>query len=63
MRTSVYVDGFNLYHGCLKRSKFKWLNLLKLAEVLLPDHQIEMVKFFTARVSATPDDQISLTVK
>ena len=27
MRTFVYVDGFNLYYGALKRSSWKWLDL------------------------------------
>jgi 6-hydroxy-3-succinoylpyridine 3-monooxygenase len=28
----VYVDGYNLYHGCLKGTQFKWLDLLTLFE-------------------------------
>ena len=34
MQTRVYVDGFNLYYGALKGTKFKWLNLVELARVL-----------------------------
>lgn len=30
-RVDVYVDGMNLFYGALKCSKFKWLNLVKLA--------------------------------
>ncbi len=33
---NVYVDGFNLYYGALKRTPYKWLDLGKLAEILLP---------------------------
>ena len=52
MRTNVYVDGFNLYYGALKRTPFKWLDLVKLAELLLPDgHHINRLRYFTARVS------------
>ena len=52
MRTNVYVDGFNLYYGALKRTPFKWLDLVKLAELLLPDgHRINRLRYFTARVS------------
>ncbi len=37
MRTIVYVDGFNFYHGLVKRSGYKWLDLYKLfEEQLLP---------------------------
>ena len=57
MRTFVYVDGFNLYYGCLKRSRWKWLDLVALFErVLQPHHEIAAVKYFTARVSGTPGD-------
>ena len=41
MQTRVYVDGFNLYYGALKGTKFKWLNLVELARHVLPaDHTI-----------------------
>ena len=52
MRTRVYVDGFNLYYGALKRTTFKWLDLVKLADLLLPDgHRVDRLRYFTARVS------------
>jgi hypothetical protein len=25
--TNVYIDGFNLYYGCLKGTPHKWLDL------------------------------------
>jgi hypothetical protein len=56
MKTSVYIDGFNLYHGCVKHSAHKWLNLRRLAENLLPGHTVGTVKYFTARVSASIGD-------
>lgn len=56
MRTYVYVDGFNLYHGALEGLPFKWLNLWALAETLLPGNQIAKVKYFTARVRGLPHD-------
>ena len=57
VRTYVYVDGFNLYYGALKGSPWKWLDLLALFQnVLQPHHQILTLKFFTARVSVTPND-------
>ena len=57
MRTFVYVDGFNLYYGVLKGSPYKWLDLLVLFQRMLqPRHRILAIKFFTARVSVTPDD-------
>ena len=52
MRVRVYVDGFNLYYRALKRTPYKWLNILELAKDLLdPEDTIDMVRYFTARVS------------
>lgn len=50
----VYIDGFNLYYGCLKHTPYKWLNVAALAQALLPNDSIEVVKYFTARVSGRP---------
>jgi uncharacterized LabA/DUF88 family protein len=55
-KTYVYVDGFNLYYGCLKRTPYKWLNLAALAQALLPSDSVEAIKYFTARVSARPQN-------
>jgi hypothetical protein len=57
MRVCVYVDGFNLYYRALKSSRHKWLNLVKLSKRLLdPADAIEMVRYFTARVSPRAGD-------
>jgi len=57
MRTYVYVDGFNLYYGALKGTPYKWLDLKALfTNVLQPHNQIEKIKYYTARVSARPDN-------
>lgn len=56
MKTSVYIDGFNLYYGAVKDTPYKWLDLNKLCQLLLPRHQIQRIKYFTARVSARPGD-------
>ncbi|MES2942347.1 MAG: NYN domain-containing protein [Pseudomonadota bacterium] len=64
MRTRVYVDGYNLYYGCLKGSAFKWLDLLSLFDkCILPsvtasinglplasELQAVAIKFFTAPI-------------
>jgi uncharacterized LabA/DUF88 family protein len=56
MRTYVYVDGFNLYYGALKGTQHRWLNLVELAkQILPPNHTIDKVKYFTARVSGAAD--------
>jgi uncharacterized LabA/DUF88 family protein len=55
-RTFVYVDGFNLYYGAVKGTPFRWLNIRRLCELLLPHHSVSSIKYFTARVSARGDD-------
>lgn len=51
MKTSVYVDGFNLSYGCLKKTSFKWLNLQFLCANLLGRHHvIDTIRYFTAPV-------------
>lgn len=29
-RIRVYVDGFNLYYGCLQGTPYRWLNVVAL---------------------------------
>jgi 6-hydroxy-3-succinoylpyridine 3-monooxygenase len=59
LRTRIYIDGYNLYYGCLKGTSFKWLDLLCLFEthilpsITLPNKSTITVdklaiKFFTA---------------
>ena len=56
MQTIIYVDGFNLYYGAVKGTPYKWLNILKLCQLLLPKNQIVKIKYFTARVTARTND-------
>ncbi|MGH9893096.1 MAG: NYN domain-containing protein [bacterium] len=44
------------YYGAVKGTSFKWLDIRKLCQLLLPKHQIAKIKYFTARVSARPGD-------
>ena len=56
-RTIIYIDGFNLYYGALKGTKFKWLDLQTLFHKLLGEHHtITEIKYFTARISAREGD-------
>lgn len=55
LRTIVYVDGFNLYYGCLKDSSERWLDVGALCERLLrDDSDIVGIKYFAARVKPRP---------
>lgn len=56
MRTRVYIDGFNLYYGCLKGTGHKWLDIHALCVALLPRNQVELVRYFTATISSRPND-------
>jgi hypothetical protein len=53
--TNVYVDGFNLYYGCLKGTSHKWLDLDALCRTLLPNNQLHRIRYFTARVKVRDD--------
>ena len=52
----VYVDGFNLYYGAVKGTLFKWLDISKMVQLLLPKNQVLKIKYFTALVNARPQD-------
>jgi hypothetical protein len=53
VRTSVYIDGFNLYYA-LKPTCYKWLDVSQLCKLMLPKHTIHRIRYFTARVVARP---------
>ena len=49
-RSIVYIDGFNLYYGALRGGPYKWLNLEKYFHLLLPNDNIQKIRYFTAEV-------------
>lgn len=57
IKTYIYVDGFNLYYGVLKRTPYKWLDLDALCRQILPANEIVKIKYFTARVKPRSNDQ------
>ena len=54
--TYVYIDGFNLYYGCIKGTAYKWLDLDAFCQRLLPKDDIQQIRYFTAKVAARPHD-------
>lgn len=63
LRTRVYIDGYNLYYGCLKRSSHKWLDPHALVRCILSTilyqrngdvvsyrFQMPAIKYFTANI-------------
>lgn len=55
MRTNVYVDGFNLFYGCLKGTPYRWLDIGALCARLFPRNEINRIRYFTARVDGVGD--------
>ncbi len=57
-RASAYIDGHNLYHGCVRdHADLKWLDLFGFCRSLLGRHAtLERVKYYTARVVDFPTD-------
>jgi len=56
LKTILYIDGFNLYYSALKGTPLRWLNPMTLAGNTFPRNQISAVKYFSARVSALPNN-------
>ena len=38
VRTNVYIDGWNLYYGAIKKTPYRWLDLRAVSEALLNRH-------------------------
>ncbi len=59
-RTTIYIDGFNLYYGCLKRTSYKWLDLKALfINLLESSHNIQKIKYYTAPISSRDGSEAS----
>lgn len=60
MRTIVYVDGYNLYYGVLRKTAFKWLDLFGLFQDHVLDSQAQLVevRYYTAPVLGRMCDDI-----
>ena len=56
IRTNVYIDGLNLYYRALRATPHRWLDIGKLARLLLPQHDIGRIRYFTAVVANRPSD-------
>jgi len=49
-RSIIYIDGFNLYHGALSNGPYKWLDLEAYFRRLRPHDDIQIIRYFTARM-------------
>lgn len=55
-RVAFYVDGFNLFHGALKGTEYRWLDLEAFCRRFIqPQQELVAVKYFTALVRSRPD--------
>ncbi len=52
MRTHVYIDGFHLYYGLLRGTPYRWLDLERFCDGLLPKNDVQKIYYFTAKVDA-----------
>ena len=50
MRTNIYIDGFNLYYRAVRQTPYKWLDLGKVCQQLVPGHDVHRIRYFTALV-------------
>lgn len=56
MRIRAYIDGLNLYYGSLKgHPERKWLDIVGLVDDLMPGHDVNLVRYFSAPVSGKAD--------
>jgi hypothetical protein len=53
--TGIYIDGLNLYYGALRNSPYRWLDLERFCQVLLPQDQISTIRYFTAPIKRRND--------
>lgn len=56
LRTSVYIDGFNLYYRALKGTPHKWLDVAALSSAVLPAvNSVTAIHYYTAHISGRLD--------
>lgn len=55
-RAYIYIDGFNLFYGCLKKTDCKWLDISKLSGFYFPKYNILKIKYFSAATKARKND-------
>jgi uncharacterized LabA/DUF88 family protein len=56
--TIAYIDGLNLFYGCLKGTPYKWLNLEKLLGLTRPKDTVEAIYYFTALVTSSREKRL-----
>lgn len=55
LSANIYVDGFNLYYGCLRGTDLRWLDIGALCRRLVPSNPINRIRYFTSKISPRPE--------
>lgn len=63
MRTIVFIDGYNLYYGLLRKSKLKWLDIFSLFNSQVLDNRARVleVRYYTAPILGRMSDDSGST--
>ena len=61
MKSTIYIDGFNLYYGLVKGTHWKWLDIQKYFTMLRKYDDILVIKYFTAECNGSPDQKTYLS--
>lgn len=56
IKTTLYIDGFNLYYGALKSTPYLWLDPVVLASKIFTKNNIVKTKYCSAKVSPLRND-------
>jgi uncharacterized LabA/DUF88 family protein len=63
LRANIYIDGFNLYHGCFDDHanrphwrQYRWLDLDALSQKLCRHASVNRIRYFTALVDPYPSN-------
>jgi hypothetical protein len=55
-RANFYADGFNFFHGCIRGTPYKWLDLEKFFALTFRNLTIHRIRYFTAHLRSTTED-------
>lgn len=62
MKAIVYIDGYNLYYGSLKKSTDKWLDIQAFSRLITPKkYDLIKVRYFTAKVKPSSNKPSAAT--
>ena len=65
LRTCIYVDGYNLYYGLLRKSQYKWLDVYALFrdQALNQSSDLVEVRYYTAPMLGKMSDDLESPIR